>query len=235
VQREVERVVLVERALLVEVGARWRWPRGRVGARVGWVARRRWMLRGCLQVAECNKEEERISRFMALGWLQAAGCNKEGIIRTPAWGGWLQAALLREILPAYFQHVKQNPVRRATLAFAAAPHALAAATYTLLQHATYTLLQHGVCNMHLCCCIRWARCCIRWAHCCNTRLRCLKCCNTQGTYLPRFYGLHRWKPEYGSNVRFVVMNNVFATNLVRHARTHARTHAPPPPTAAAQC
>jgi hypothetical protein len=38
---------------------------------------------------------------------------------------------------------------------------------------------------------------------------------SQGTYLPRFYGLHRWKPDYGSNVRFVVMNNVFATNLVR--------------------
>ena len=29
----------------------------------------------------------------------------------------------------------------------------------------------------------------------------------------RFYGLHRWKPEYGRNVRFVVMNNVFATSL----------------------
>lgn len=34
-----------------------------------------------------------------------------------------------------------------------------------------------------------------------------------GTYLPRFYGLHRWKPEYGRNVRFVVMNNVFATSV----------------------
>lgn len=42
-----------------------------------------------------------------------------------------EALLLREILPAYYQHVKQNP----------------------------------------------------------------------GTYLPRFYGLHRWKPEYGRNVR----------------------------------
>jgi 1-phosphatidylinositol-4-phosphate 5-kinase len=39
-----------------------------------------------------------------------------------------------------------------------------------------------------------------------------------GTYLPRFYGLHRWKPEYGRNVRFVVMNNVFATNLAIHRR-----------------
>jgi hypothetical protein len=34
-----------------------------------------------------------------------------------------------------------------------------------------------------------------------------------GTYLPRFYGLHRWKPGTGRNVRFVVMNNVFATGL----------------------
>jgi len=59
-----------------------------------------------------------------------------------------EAALLREILPAYYQHVKQNP----------------------------------------------------------------------GTYLPRFYGLHRWKPEFGSNVRFVVMNNVFATSLALHTR-----------------
>ena len=31
--------------------------------------------------------------------------------------------------------------------------------------------------------------------------------------MPRFYGLHRWKPEYGRNVRFVVMNNVFATSM----------------------
>jgi len=59
-----------------------------------------------------------------------------------------EALLLREILPAYYQHVKQNP----------------------------------------------------------------------GTYLPRFYGLHRWKPEYGRNVRFVVMNNVFATNMPIHRR-----------------
>jgi len=59
-----------------------------------------------------------------------------------------EARLLREILPAYYQHVKQYP----------------------------------------------------------------------GTYLPRFYGLHRWKPEFGSNVRFVVMNNVFATNLALHKR-----------------
>ena len=59
-----------------------------------------------------------------------------------------EAKLLLEILPNYFQHVKQNP----------------------------------------------------------------------GTYLPRFYGLHRWKPEFGRNVRFVVMNNVFATNLGLHKR-----------------
>jgi len=39
-----------------------------------------------------------------------------------------------------------------------------------------------------------------------------------GTYLPRFYGLHRWKPDYGRNVRFVVMNNVFATNMPIHRR-----------------
>mmetsp|Transcript_11838 Transcript_11838/g.28978 ORF Transcript_11838/g.28978 Transcript_11838/m.28978 type:complete len:733 (-) Transcript_11838:180-2378(-) len=60
-----------------------------------------------------------------------------------------EAHLLREILPNYYQHVKQNP----------------------------------------------------------------------GTYLPRFYGLHRWAPEYGRRkVRFVVMNNVFATNLAIHKR-----------------
>eukprot|EP00282_Hemiselmis_andersenii_P039197 CAMPEP_0169445084 /NCGR_PEP_ID=MMETSP1042-20121227/10255_1 /TAXON_ID=464988 /ORGANISM="Hemiselmis andersenii, Strain CCMP1180" /LENGTH=722 /DNA_ID=CAMNT_0009556465 /DNA_START=151 /DNA_END=2316 /DNA_ORIENTATION=- len=60
-----------------------------------------------------------------------------------------EAILLREILPAYYQHVRQNP----------------------------------------------------------------------GTYLPRFYGLYRWKHEYTrKNVRFVVMNNVFATSLAIHKR-----------------
>jgi 1-phosphatidylinositol-4-phosphate 5-kinase len=38
------------------------------------------------------------------------------------------------------------------------------------------------------------------------------------TLLPHFYGLHRLKPEYGSNVRFVVMNNLFATAKPIHLR-----------------
>mmetsp|Transcript_28651 Transcript_28651/g.72120 ORF Transcript_28651/g.72120 Transcript_28651/m.72120 type:complete len:743 (-) Transcript_28651:249-2477(-) len=60
-----------------------------------------------------------------------------------------EATLLLEILPAYYQHVRQNP----------------------------------------------------------------------GTYLPRFYGLYRWKHDYTrKNVRFVVMNNVFATSLAIHKR-----------------
>eukprot|EP00761_Pharyngomonas_kirbyi_P012551 gb/GECH01012578.1/.p1 GENE.gb/GECH01012578.1/~~gb/GECH01012578.1/.p1 ORF type:complete len:486 (+),score=102.55 gb/GECH01012578.1/:1-1458(+) len=36
------------------------------------------------------------------------------------------------------------------------------------------------------------------------------------TLLPRFYGLHRLKPGKGSNVRFVVMNNVFDTDKRIH-------------------
>jgi len=59
-----------------------------------------------------------------------------------------EASLLRHILPAYFQHVRQSP----------------------------------------------------------------------GTYLPRFLGLHRWRPDGGSSVRFVVMNNVFATSMPLHVR-----------------
>lgn len=53
-----------------------------------------------------------------------------------------------------------------------------------------------------------------------SRTAALRVAGAQGTYLPRFYGLHRWKPDYGSNVRFVVMNNVFATNLVPPPSTY---------------
>jgi len=38
------------------------------------------------------------------------------------------------------------------------------------------------------------------------------------TLLPRFYGLYRVKPHRGSQVRFVVMSNLFATNLLIHER-----------------
>ncbi|EKX36253.1 hypothetical protein GUITHDRAFT_90050 [Guillardia theta CCMP2712] len=103
--------------------------------------------------------------MVALCNTQADGSNALRIMGTPGKSGSLfffsndmkfivktlpkrEAKLLLEILPNYFQHVRQNP----------------------------------------------------------------------GTYLPRFYGLHRWKPEYGRNVRFVVMNNVYATNLAIHRR-----------------
>ena len=38
------------------------------------------------------------------------------------------------------------------------------------------------------------------------------------TLLPRFFGLYRVKPHHGSQVRFVVMSNLFSTNLLIHER-----------------
>ncbi|KAL4451482.1 hypothetical protein ABPG75_007144 [Micractinium tetrahymenae] len=58
------------------------------------------------------------------------------------------------------------------------------------------------------------------------------------TLLTRFYGVHRVKPSHGRKVRFVVMNNVFRTDLDLHRKydlkgsTHGRTAGPRPgPTA----